>query len=145
MICVVLAHFVRRLDALSDQQTTDSSNRPFTPSRWSRAPPRLSAPSAGYAQNNTNLSCSVFTNCPNSVCLFYCILHCSEILEEYLITTVQHKSVKLHVGGMRCQCPVLTPQHHFCRHLPEHTKIGAVVSLFPQVATKTPTKRPVQT
>lgn len=142
---MVLAHFVRRLDALSDQQTTDSSNRSFTPSRWSRAPPRLSAPSAGYAQNNTNLSCSVFTNCPNSVCLFYCILHCSEILEEYLITTVQHKSVKLHVGGMRCQCAVLTPQHNFCRHLPEHTKIGAVVSLFPQVATKTPTKRPVQT
>lgn len=142
---MVLAHFVRRLDALSDQQTTDSSNRSFTPSCWSRAPPRLSAPSAGYAQNNTNLSCSVFTNCPNSVCLFYCILHCSEILEEYLITTVQHKSVKLHVGGMRCQCAVLTPQHNFCRHLPEHTKIGAVVSLFPQVATKTPTKRPVQT
>lgn len=114
-------------------------NKPQTP------PTGNSAPSAGYAQNNTNLSCSVFTNCPNSVCLFYCILHCSEILEEYLITTVQHKSVKLHVGGMRCQCPVLTPQHHFCRHFPEHTKIGAAVSLFPRVATKTPTKRPVQT
>lgn len=114
-------------------------NKPQTP------PTGHSAPSAGYAQNNTNLSCSVFTNCPNSVCLFYCILHCSEILEEYLITTVQHKSVKLHVGGMRRQCPVLTPQHHFCRHFPEHTKIGAAVSLFPRVATKTPTKRPVQT
>lgn len=132
MICVVLARFVRGLDALSDQQTTDASNRPFSTICW-------------YAQNNTNLSCSVFTNCPNSVCLFYCILHCSEILEEYLITTVQHKSVKLHVGGMRCQCPVLTPQHHFCRHFPEHTKIGAAVSLFPRVATKTPPKRPVQT
>lgn len=137
MICVILAHFVRRLDALSDQHTTDPSNRPFTPSCWSRAPLHLSAPSAGYAQNNTNLSCSVFANCPNSVCLFYCILHCSKIF-EYLITTVQHKSVKLHVGGMRCQCPVLTPQHHFSQNTPKLERLSPC-------SPKTPTKRPVQT
>lgn len=34
MICVVLAHFVRGLDALSDQQTTDASNRPFSTICW---------------------------------------------------------------------------------------------------------------
>lgn len=34
MICVVLAHFVRGLDALSDQQTTDTSNRPFSTICW---------------------------------------------------------------------------------------------------------------
>lgn len=34
MISVVLAHFVRGLDALSDQQTTDASNRPFSTICW---------------------------------------------------------------------------------------------------------------